>query len=55
MAVEEYSNHVGLLAPSPLIIFCDLKEHGIKLAVATGLTGKALYSMLKEQFYFRII
>ena len=35
MAVEEYSNHVGLL-PHALDYLLRLKEHGIKLAVATG-------------------
>lgn len=36
MAVEEYRNHVGLL-PYALDYLLRLKEHGIKLAVATGL------------------
>ena len=39
MAVEEYSNHVGLL-PHALDYLLRLKEHGIKLAVATGLPEK---------------
>ena len=39
MAVEEYSNHVGLL-PYALDYLLALKEHGIKLAVATGLPEK---------------
>lgn len=39
MAVEEYSNHVGLL-PYALDYLLCLKEHGIKLAVATGLPEK---------------
>lgn len=45
MAVEEYSNHVGLL-PHALDYLLRLKEHGIKLAVATGLPEK-LYIPLR--------
>lgn len=49
MAVEEYSNHVGLL-PHALDYLLRLKEHGIKLAVATGLPEK-LYMALVRMIY----
>ena len=47
MAVEEYSNHVGLL-PYALDYLLCLKEHGIKLAVATGLPEKLYIPCLKN-------
>lgn len=47
MAVEEYSNHVGLL-PHALDYLLRLKEHGIKLAVATGLPEKLYIPCLKN-------
>jgi phosphoserine phosphatase len=47
MAVEEYSNHVGLL-PHALDYLLRLKEHGIKLAVATGLPEKLYMPCLKN-------
>lgn len=47
MAVEEYSNHVGLL-PYALDYLLCLKEHGIKLAVATGLPEKLYMPCLKN-------
>lgn len=47
MAVEEYSNHVGLL-PYALDYLLRLKEHGIKLAVATGLPEKLYMPCLKN-------
>ena len=45
--VEEYSNHVGLL-PHALDYLLRLKEHGIKLAVATGLPEKLYIPCLKN-------
>ncbi|MFR1232898.1 MAG: HAD family hydrolase [Evtepia gabavorous] len=47
MAVEEYSSHVGLL-PHVLDYLLRLKEHGIKLAVATGLPEKLYMPCLKN-------
>ena len=47
MAVEEYSNHVALL-PYALDYLLCLKEHGIKLAVATGLPEKLYMPCLKN-------
>lgn len=47
MAVEEYSNYVGLL-PYALDYLLCLKEHGIKLAVATGLPEKLYMPCLKN-------
>ena len=47
MAVEEYSNHVGLL-PYALDYLLCLKEHGIKLAVATGLPENLYIPCLKN-------
>ena len=47
MAVEEYRNHVGLL-PYALDYLLRLKEHGIKLAVATGLPEKLYIPCLKN-------
>lgn len=44
---EEYSNHVGLL-PYALDYLLCLKEHGIKLAVATGLPEKLYIPCLKN-------
>ena len=46
-SVEEYSNHVGLL-PYALDYLLCLKEHGIKLAVATGLPEKLYIPCLKN-------
>ena len=42
-----YSNHVGLL-PHALDYLLRLKEHGIKLAVATGLPEKLYIPCLKN-------
>ena len=47
MAVEEYRNHVGLL-PYALDYLLRLKEHGIKLAVATGLPENLYIPCLKN-------
>lgn len=47
MAVKEYSNHVALL-PHALDYLLCLKEHGIKLAVATGLPKKLYMPCLKK-------
>ncbi len=47
MAVEEYSNHVGV-PPHALDYLLRLKEHGIKLAVATGLPEKLYMPCLKN-------
>lgn len=54
MAVEEYSNHVGLL-PHALDYLLQLKRTWNKTCSCYGVAGKALYAMLKEQFDFRII